>query len=225
MIRKATLDDLQDVRQWLEATGSGFLGNWSLIERGQKEGQVTVMLSGDDVIAFSLHSSTTIDIFEVREDRRFGGTGKVLARYILDEARRSGSWGMYGFCVPRQSLGFWKRVGFERVYSHVDELYVAITFPGIHELPDDLARTQIDFVLYLPDGSPYRTASKLAAIEVDGEYTLAEDYLEYAENPDIRLIITTEGRTLFDGKCKYAEKVGGDRMPPWIRVRYVDPLP
>jgi GNAT superfamily N-acetyltransferase len=222
-IQRASKHQLADIKEWLRATGSAFEENWPIIAEAQGRAELFIALDGAQIVAFCVASTTTVDIFEVREDRRKKGTGRQLAQHIIDKARAAGSWGLIGFCRPTDSLVFWRRVGFERVtWDLQEEFRVVYAFRENRSPPQDIDVKGLSFTLHTyPKDDPAVTKT-IPAIAQEGGYVLSQDFLEFVPIGDMRLTISCESGELFNDKCKNAGLAGGKYRFPWVRFPVVE---
>ena len=135
-IRKATLEDVQKVHAWLkqehEAGIEGcFLSKFSLIEKGQTTGSLTVVVRDSDSlpVAFCL-GENNLELLAVKADCRKQGLGRYLAEHFVKDAHSRNIIGLHGECSPRSSKPFWRAIGFHSVSdpSGSEKAWVALPY-------------------------------------------------------------------------------------------------
>jgi GNAT superfamily N-acetyltransferase len=228
LIRHATQSDLLAIRVWLEEEARregerGFLNNMSLIEDGQRKRELTVLLEDSmSPAAFCLASDRDMHILEVRPDRRGQGLGRRLVEHVLSRSRDAGSLGMCGHCCPEESLPFWLHIGFKHVPDHVQAYRIAYPFRRARSLIPNAPTHDVTFTLFTDyPAETVRKTRTITASCLGGSYQLAEDFVEYASDPDELLRIEADDRVLYAGKSKYVDRVGGEHRSPWIRASVV----
>lgn len=221
-IRKATINDLNRVRTWLQQESDdgydSFIVNFSLIEAGQRNGELTVLLDQGFPVAFAL-GEDNLSILAVKRDRRNSGIGTELASHWFQKARERDLIGFDGECAPATSVQFWKKMGCTQVRREALNPWVAMPFPHSRELPDNYPIVSLTFELHDLCGHPIPEWNFLttAAIKPDG-YMLAHDFVAYVPDRETRL--TIRGNELsISSKCKYIKNIGGESHGLWIRVR------
>ncbi|KQY66909.1 hypothetical protein ASD52_09695 [Ensifer sp. Root142] len=114
--RKATAEDLADVKRWLERerreTGEGFFCNWGVIEAIYEEDMLDVLAIGSETVAFVADGRRGPDIVEVRPDLRGKGLGRRAAEHALQRAYDRGNAVVRIECAPHTSIPFWQTMGF-----------------------------------------------------------------------------------------------------------------
>jgi hypothetical protein len=235
MIRNATPDDLEQVLRWLQQEKDdgheSFICNFNLIEAGQKNNSLTVLV--DDIpIAFAL-GDTNLAILAVKRDRRAENgrgqrVGSTLALHWIQEARVRDLMGFHGECASRRSLEFWMNLGCMHVappHSNCDIPWVAMPFRANHELPDGVPTVPLTFEVHAPDGElmPEWSFSTTAAVISSDDYMLAKDFVAFVPETDARLTIRENGKQVANSKVRDVGEFGGERDVPWIRVRYFCP--
>ena len=222
--RLATPEDLEHVRTWLQQEfdefGESFIVNFILIEEGQRDDRLFVLV--DEIpIAFALeHFDPSLRIIAVKPDRRSHDVGTELAEYWFQKLRDQNQFGFEGECFPTTSLPFWKKMGCTQIASRNGSPYVIMPFRKINELPEGVKTIHLSFQLYdahmkaIP-GWDYLT---VAVIE-PGDYMLAQDFVAYAPDSESRLGVLRKGEPLCAAKVSEIDKIGGERSGSWIRVR------
>jgi GNAT superfamily N-acetyltransferase len=121
IIRKATADDLADVRRWLEReeheTGEGFFCNMEIIEAIHKEGMLDVFVIESETVAFVADGWNGPNIVEVRPEFRGRGLGRQAAEHALQRAFDRGNAVVQIQCAPYASIHFWQKMGFRLLVS------------------------------------------------------------------------------------------------------------
>lgn len=225
-IRKATLDDLTQVHNWLQQEKNvgheSFIDNFNLIQAGQENGNLIVLV--DDIpIAFAL-GSNNLEILAVKFDRRGNDVGRTLAEHWFQQAREQDLMGFHGDCAPRNSLGFWKEMGCQQVecpYSIGVAPWVAMPFRKKREFPVGVRSVPVSFESLSPGGAPttkWNFSTDAAVIELD-DLMLAEDFVAYVPKAETRVIIGVDSSEIGNVKVRDIEDFGGNRNYPWIRVR------
>lgn len=224
-IRKATADDLRIIRGWLQQEKDeghdSFIVNFEMIEKGQRDGCLTVLVE-DIPIALAL-GDTNLSIFAVKRDRRRSNVGRTLAERWFQDARDRDLIGFDGECSPKTSLPFWLRMGCTQVRSISKNPWVIMPFVQSHELPKDRAVDSLEFELHDSDGKAIQGWDVVkAAVMADDDYMLTRDFIAYVPETDARLTIL--GEELFRcTKVRDIEDIGGERDGAWIRVRNLAP--
>jgi GNAT superfamily N-acetyltransferase len=229
-VRNATPADFAEMRSWLKREhDKGLHGSFwchvDLLERGQREGTLTALVDvgTDRAVGFCLASGDSLSVFAIRHDLRRKGLGKVLAGRFIAEAERAGLLGLYGDCKPKDSLGFWRRVGFREVAAPPNIIRVALPFRRVHEFPANLPRSIIRIEML--DESRIESiapAFKTEAIEEDGIIRLETEFVEYLTSGDTRIRIALHNGRTYEKKAKYADDVGVEWEFPWVRVRELE---
>src|SRR4051794_22671981 len=93
-IRSATPSDLAEILSWLKTEcdgSSGFYGNRNMIESGQADDNLSVVVTGAKRIAgFLLASDSSMDIIQIRPEFQRRGIGRLLAEHGLHRIEVSG---------------------------------------------------------------------------------------------------------------------------------------
>lgn len=224
-IRKATADDLEIIRTWLQQEKDeghdSFIVNFDLIEEGQSEGSLTVLVE-EIPIAFAL-GEANLSILAVKRDRRRSNVGRTLAEAWFQDARERGLIGFDGECAPKSSLPFWLRMGCTQVRSRSGNPWVIMPLGQSHDLPEDREVDNLAFELRDSDGKAIPGWDVVKAAVVDDDYyMLVRDFIAYVPDTDARLTIL--GEELFRyTKVRDIEDIGGERDGAWIRVRNLPP--
>lgn len=225
-IRKATPDDREQIGRWLlqekDDGHDSFIVNFNLIEEGQEDGSLTVLIE-DGPIAFAL-GNDNLAILAVKRDRRKNGVGRTLAEHWFQQARDRDLMGFHGECAPRNSLGFWKKMGCHQVkspYSGSDAPWVVMPFPKKHDFATAAQTVAVSFGLVATDGRRLRQwdhSTEAAVIEPD-DLMLAEDFVAFVPETDTRVVVTVDGSNAGDVRVRDIGDFGGVRNYPWVRVR------
>ena len=226
-IRKATVDDLEQVRQWLQqekdAGHDSFIVNFEAIQQGQRDESLIVLLDNDHPIAFAL-GEENLSIFAVKRDTRGGGVGTALASHWFQTARNRDLIGFDGECSPRTSLRFWKKMGCTQIASRSPNPWVVMPFKKSHDLPEGPETISLTFELHDSYGNAIPGWDDItAAVIEDDDYMLAEDFIAYVPATDVRLTIWGDGVAICHVKVRDIEDIGGHRKCSWIRVRDLCP--
>lgn len=223
-IRKATPDDLEQVRLWLQQEfdefGESFIVNIILIEEGQKNGILFVLV--DEIpIAFAL-GDNYLSILAVKRDCRADGVGTALAEYWFQNARELDVIGFEGECSPSTSLPFWKKMGCTQIASKNGNPYVIMPFRKSHELPEGTETVRLTFQLRAADSTAVPGWDYLTAAVIEpGDYMLAQDFVAYVPDDEARLFVLSNGEYLCSENVCDVDKFGGERFASWIRVREI----
>ena len=228
-IRAASQDDLARIQEWLteeheENDGESFLCNFTLMETGQTNGSLFVLIRDSDSlpVAFSLGDGK-VDIFTVHHRMRRQGFGRCLAQHAIDHALSRDLIGLNVECAPATSKPFWLSLGFTPVqspYGGDNPNWVALPLPHENNLPNVPKR---DVLISCSSNStdwsnPFRTQGVIE----DGLIQLARDFSYYnAHSYDAVLKIALDGTELYCDKAKYLRDDGLEFDSPWIRVRSV----
>jgi GNAT superfamily N-acetyltransferase len=219
-IRRATEADLSEIRAWLkqedeEGVEGCFWCNFNCVETAQTKGKLTVLALRDKPVAFCVSSPEGIDVFEVKADVRGKGYGRILAGHVIAETRESGSMGMIGQCNPEDSLGFWTRMGFERVRERREGLWIALPFRSHREMPDASSTIRIQL-----SNDPKSKALKIheSRANLGEKYLLEDTFVEYVEDLDTIITIWIDGKQVFHDRVMYADEFNIERDEAWVRV-------
>ena len=226
-MRPAAERDLASIETWLrlerEQTGEGFYCNWSIIEKGFGAGHLFVLGAQGDVLGFVLDAPYGPDILEVRPDARGAGRGRQLAQAAIATAFERGISVIEIDCAPDTSIPFWQKMGFTVVYGRAGNgggVYAFKVLERQFKLAAD-AQTSFGISFYSesswhgPSAKPFRSYAGAAAPLARGVLQLPERAICYTS--DIRnlcdcvVCIVVEGRTVFEGRVKYAEAFGAMR--------------
>lgn len=216
-IRKATDADLGEAGRWLKAeyedAGEGFWCNWNIIEKGQNEGDLYVLVdeSTDLPIALLLNGSIGPDILSVRADCRGRGAGRGLAEFAIELFREQDACVIEIECAPRTSIPFWRRMGFT---PYAGNCAYMILDKG-YRLPPD-APAADDRIAFYPeparrrkDVEPLMVATPRAVRESAISLGLAERVVLFtgtrSDAADLVVSITVDGAELYRDKAKYPE--------------------
>ena len=171
----------------------------------------------DKPIAFCVSSTESLDIFEVKADCRKRGYGRILAEHVIAEARESGSMGLVGQCVPSDSVGFWKHMGFERIKTQRSGIWVAMPFRRHRDILDASSRIRIQVSSDYPETEALRIHETRASLD-DVGYQLEDDFVEYIEGYRAVLTIWIDDNQVFDDRAKYGKNLGIECSSDWVRV-------
>ena len=120
---EATPEDIACVIAWLKSEydedGKGFWCNYNLISDAlSKPGDMWVVRRDREAVAFQL-GRYSADILSVRKGYRGMGLGAALVEASVVRALRDDVNALSVRCEPKESLGFWERVGFVR-YGYLE---------------------------------------------------------------------------------------------------------
>ncbi|MBN2317417.1 MAG: GNAT family N-acetyltransferase [Sedimentisphaerales bacterium] len=246
-IRKATSEDLNDILNFLEQeyireeTGKGFWCNHNLIKEGQKKGNLSVLvrLSDEMVLAFCLWSIDlpSMDIMEVRPEfqRKGLGYGRRLAKHVLKELDAKDFIGIEIECVPKTSLGFWQKMGFQEIKkqdgdSRTRAVYL---FRKTRKVPNDVETKTVVIQLEATcrtDGCPPKRPIRCPGIVKETKCTLEKDFVTCSlllrQNVgcdvwgDYCIHIRIEGYREYSEVVKYCDWI--ERDGSFIRLREID---
>jgi GNAT superfamily N-acetyltransferase len=223
MIRKATTEDLEAVRKWLQQENDdghhSFIVNMSMIEDGQRDGSLTVLVDKELPVAFVL-GEQNLAILAVKQDRRSGGIGRKLATNWFEQARERDLIGFDGECSPSSSLSFWKKMGCTQIKSQNHNPWVIMPFRKTHDLPDGVGTVRLSFELHDDDKKaiPGWEIVNAAIIEND-DYMLAQDFVAYVPDYNTRLTVWADGLAIRSTKVTHIQDIDGECYGSWIRVR------
>lgn len=224
-IRKATADDLETIRGWLQQEKDdgydSFICNISMIQDGQREGWLTVLVE-EIPIAFAL-GDQSLSIFAVKRDRRGGKVGTKLAQHCFQDACERDVIGFKGECSPISSLPFWLRMGCTQIRSTNEKPRFIKPLALSRDLPEGAEVDALSFQLYDSNGKAIPGWGVVkTAIVADDDYMLSRDFIAYVPEEGVRLEIWGKNR-FSHAKLSEIEDIGGDRRGPWIRVRNLVP--
>jgi len=251
IIRPATSADLSQIERWLraeyEVEHEGFYCNWRIIAEALDEGFLTVLMVGEDPVAFLAEEASGPLILDVRIDQRAKGFGRLLAQHMIDSWRERGVNVLDIECAPQSSFGFWRKMGFQRLGDQgtwPDDMAprAYLLFERRFELPPG-PRTPFEISFYRAqdwhaDADPFRVYRGDGAITADGHWlqlpervVCFDDRIEFSGLPDCFARVTVAGVDLFHGerageKVKYDEAadIGFERADAGAREFYVDRL-
>lgn len=159
VVRKANIDDIVNLKMWLEneflESGTGFYGNWSVIEKAAENRMLEVFVKGDETVAFIADGLGGPDIIEVHPGYRGQGFGRKAAEKALKNAYDRGNALVYIECAPSSSIPFWEKMGFTVVGN-------AVSISN-----KNYAYRLLPRKLHMPEGEPINYSIKLYPEERD----------------------------------------------------------
>jgi GNAT superfamily N-acetyltransferase len=166
---EATPEDITCILAWLkreyDEDGEGFWCNHNLVsDTLDRPGNIWVVRRNGVAVAFQL-GRYSADILSVRKDYRNAGIGKALVQASIERAFSDDVNALSVQCEPKESLGFWERMGFVRYgdlepYSDVN---ARLTLPRTFVLP--VTPSPIDVVIgFYPESATYRDAKNVRPI-------------------------------------------------------------
>lgn len=226
-IRKATADDMEQIHDWLQQEKDdghdSFIVNFNMIEDGQRDGTLTVLLDHGLPCAFAL-GEKNLSIFAVKRDRRNRGIGTELASHWFQEARKRDLIGFDGECSPSTSVHFWKKMGCTQVKSWNANPWVVLPFRKTHQLPREANTVRLKFELHDGDDKAIPDWEEIdAAVIEDDDYMLAQDFVAYVPDLNSRLTVWAGGLAIRSTKVSRIAEIDGARYGSWIRVRNLPP--
>lgn len=125
-IRKATKHDVAQIVMWLKkehevGIQDNFFSELELIRKRQEQGELTVILyqspgtSTFEIAGFAVHNPTCIDILYIYYKNRRNYCGSELAKHCIQQAKDTGAPELVIQCAPRESYGFWRKLGFHKI--------------------------------------------------------------------------------------------------------------
>jgi GNAT superfamily N-acetyltransferase len=224
-IQRSDEGSLAQLEEWLaqeheesdDGEFRGFYCNWGLIRKAHETGDLSVMIDGDQVIAFLAMDDSRYDIMEVRPDVRELGHGRKLARYYICRARQKNIAVMRIECSPMSSIPFWKKMDF--IFNPPgqglhDRAYMVLNKKWL--LPNSCPAVDLSIAFYPeskkwePQTTPAFTRSPKAARVGVEEIMLSERIICF--DPQHRLGwdpvvgIEVDGKSIYLDKIKYLDK-------------------
>jgi predicted GNAT family acetyltransferase len=155
----------EEIRKWLFEedlrTKQGFYCNWPLIEKAFLQQQVAVITENDLTIGFLYFINgdrvVTIDIAEIKPEKRKKGIGRLLINSCLERFSQEGKMIVELFCEPKSSKKAWKKIGFLNCPpNYLKDNKIRMYFPLI-EITSNVPSSE-DEIIELWDFDPtYRT--------------------------------------------------------------------
>jgi GNAT superfamily N-acetyltransferase len=166
---EATPEDISCILAWLkreyDKDGEGFWCNHNLISDSlDSPGDIWVIRRNGAAVAFQL-GRYSADILSVRKDHRKMGLGAALVQASVERALGDDVNALSVQCQPKESLGFWERMGFVRYgdlnpYSDVKARRI---LPRTFDLP--IASSPIEVVIgFYPESAAYGDAKDVLPI-------------------------------------------------------------
>jgi N-acetylglutamate synthase-like GNAT family acetyltransferase len=115
-----TITDLKYIKKWLieeeQSVNEGFDSNWHMIESAFHDDELTILNLNDFAVGFIVSTKQKIhieiDIMEIKPECRKNGIGKLFFNLFLEAVKNKEFVSIKLFCSPRESEGFWKKMGF-----------------------------------------------------------------------------------------------------------------
>ncbi len=166
---EATPEDISCILAWLkreyDEDGEGFWCNHNLISDSlDRPGDIWVIRRNGEAVAFQLGRYSAA-ILSVRKDHRKMGLGAALVQASVERALSDDVNALSVQCQPKESLGFWERMGFVR-YGDL-EPYADVKARRILPRTFDLsiASSPIEVVIgFYPESATYGDAKDVLPI-------------------------------------------------------------
>lgn len=227
-VRLATDSDLDEILSWLQLEDAQrlegcFWCNRMEIQSSQKAGKLTVLSesAGGQPIGFCVRSGCEVTILAIRYELRGKGHGGRFARHIIEVADEEGLPGLHCQCSPETSIGFWKGLGFERVYPDERLYYVARPFLRKCELASDTPVITIRIQLF-QDKSLVQNFETRAS-DKEGTFILETEFVACKPKFDARILVEVNGIQVHDDEVKYSEDNGVEYDPSWVIISEFTP--
>jgi len=119
---KPLLSDLENIKDWLikedKELNEGFYCNWKIIEKSFQNNKLITLQVHENPIGFIVWSNSSIcadiDILEIKPEYRKKGFGKIFFEQVSDYFIKEGYLVIKLFCSPKESEGFWIKMGLEK---------------------------------------------------------------------------------------------------------------
>lgn len=230
--------DITCILAWLkreyDEDGEGFWCNRNLIADAlDTPGDMWVIRRDGEAVAFQLGRYSAA-ILSVRKDYRQMGVGTALVEASVERAFSDDVNALSVQCQPKESLGFWERMGFIR-YGDLEphsDIKARRILPRTFDLP--LAPSPIDVVIgFYPESATYGDARDVLPIAThhvtgvhanDGSIMLGQRIIGLShlgdENRDTVIKVEVDGEVRCFCKAKYedARAVGVQR--DWLGGTY-----
>lgn len=214
---RGTHHDVDEILRWLKAEfeidHDGFWHNRNLIAGAVENEELWVVREAGSAVAFQVGTYAP-DILCVRQDRKGHGRGSTLFAAALARAEADDVMILNITCMPRESLGFWRKQGFEPVgpipeWGEIPARRIlGRTFP----LPDDLPRVKVEVrfhaerALYDDTIGPVDSQAVTGAVTADGDIVLERRVIGVSpDSGDLAVQLIVDGRELCFCKAKYPE--------------------
>jgi GNAT superfamily N-acetyltransferase len=243
---RATKEDLRTILGWLEreyvedGSETGFWNNRNIITNALTYEELWVIRDRGEAVAYQV-GDYAADIANVRKDRQRQGYGTALFEAALARAYADNVNVMKGECMPRTSLPFWQKLGFERYgdMSEWGQITVRRLLPRQHILPPDLPPADV-LIEFLPEAALHREDVEAVASHrpragrrSDGTILLDQRIMALKDSEpdhrDLAIRITADDAILCCTKAKYPEAkalgVEDDRRGETYYIDAILPLP
>ncbi|MEJ8406482.1 GNAT family N-acetyltransferase [Brevundimonas vesicularis] len=212
-----THGDAAEICRWLKAEfdvdQDGFWHNRNIIADAVQNEELWVIREEDHAVAFQVGTYAP-DILNVRKDRQGRGLGSALFAAALARARADDVVVLNITCMPRSSLAFWQKQGFEPVgsISEWGEIPARRVLGRTFELPVGIETVvaKIEFyaegALYDDAIAPFETQTVSGVMGPDGALALERRVIGASPDAhDLAIRISVAGRQLCFCKAKYDE--------------------
>lgn len=243
LIRRSTPADLKAIHKWLveekaQGVNRNFLCNWRVIEQAhrQKELFVCVEKGTNLPVAFQSGGLTQDGIFEVRQDYRGKGIGRMMVEHCIALASEQNECLLYIESVF-QSTSFWQKMGFTVIENPNGDVYAYRTIDKRLRLPKNGSPVAVVIRFfhekrkYGPGPEPYTAYSPKAKLAPDGIVYLSQRVQfhekEFPDARDVVIEIVVDGKCRYCDKAKYADQIGVQRCTYGFyidRVNLASPL-
>ena len=214
---RGTHEDAAEICRWLKAEfdvdQDGFWHNRNIIADAVENEELWVIREEDHAVAF-LVGAYAPDILNVRQDRQGRGLGSALFAAALARARADDVVVLDITCMPRSSLPFWQKQGFEPVgpIPEWGEIPARRILCRTFELPVGVERVvaKIEFyaegALYDDAIAPFETQTVSGVMSPEGALALERRVIGASPDArDLAVRILVAGRQLCFCKAKYDE--------------------
>lgn len=214
---RGTHEDAAEICRWLKAEfdvdQEGFWHNRNIIEDAVENEELWVIREGDHAVAFQVGTYAP-DILNVRRDRQGHGLGSALFAAALARARADDIVVLNITCMPRTSLPFWRKQGFEPVGAVLEwgEIPARRVLDRIFDLPDGLERAIARIEFYAEDAlydnavAPFDTHTVSGTMSADGTLALERRVIGMSPDAhDLAVRVSVAGRQLCFCKAEHDE--------------------
>lgn len=215
-------EDITSILAWLkrehDEDGEGLWCNHNLISDSlDRPGDIWVIRRNGEAVAFQL-GRYSAEILSVRKDCRKMGLGRALVEASVERAFSDEVNALSVQCQPKESLGFWERMGFIRYgdFEPHDDIKARRILPRAFALP--LAPSPVGVIIrFYPESVTYGDPKDVPPIAThhatgvkanDGSILLGQRIIEPShpgdEARDIVIKIEVDGVVRCLCKAKYA---------------------